>query len=540
MRTDVSQSPGEISSSPEVVRPVRLALGERPLMLRATVVVAGSASLGAEMAASRLVEPYFGTSLFVWANIIGLILLYLTAGYYLGGRLADRYPDSRYLYLITGVAAIGLIAIPFISRPILLLSLNAFATYSIGAFLGSLLGTLLLFIVPITLLGCVSPYAIRLAVKHVEQVGNVSGSLYALSTVGSIVGTFLAVLVLIPTIGTARTLITFGLVLFIVSAVGFGRRWPWVFLFIGVILLLIPPAVIKPEPGMITEKESPYNFIQVINDHGTRLLLLNEGIAIHSVYNPSSHNNPNPLAHLTRAYWDYVLIAPYFNPLHPLNQIHKATIIGMGAGTMAKELSYFYPGLPIDGVEIDPEIIAIGRKYFDLRGPNIRTIAQDGRYFLRTTHALYDLISVDAYHTPYIPFQLTTKEFFQEVDHHLTPDGSVVINVGRTAKDFQLVDDIARTMSADFRAVYLIDVPSPPGTLILNTLIVANNDPTSLSVLAERMSHVHNPVLRALGEEAIRHTVVYHPAPGLIFTDDHAPVEQVVDNMIIDYLRTGK
>src|SRR5579859_2605364 len=115
-------------------------------------------SLAAEMSASRLLEPYFGTSLFVWANIIGLILIYLSAGYYLGGRIADRYPAARYLYLLTAIAAAALILIPFIARPILLLSLHAFATYSIGSFLGSMLGTILLFAVPITLLGCVSPY----------------------------------------------------------------------------------------------------------------------------------------------------------------------------------------------------------------------------------------------------------------------------------------------------------------------------------------------------------------------------------------------
>ncbi|MCL4545442.1 MAG: fused MFS/spermidine synthase [Chloroflexi bacterium] len=532
---DPTIPPAEPSAAPAAApSPFR----ERPVMLRTIVVVAGAASLGAEMCASRLLEPYFGTSLFVWANIIGLILLYLTVGYYAGGRIADRFPRAHNLYFITGVAGAALVLIPVVARPILLLSLNAFATYSVGAFAGSLLGTIILFSVPVTLLGCVSPFAIRLALRQIERAGNVAGGLYALSTIGSIVGTFLSVLVLIPTIGTARTLISLGLVLLIVSAIGFGRRWPWMVVIAGLVLLLLPPAVIKPEPGMMTELESPYNFIQVIQDHGVRLLLLNEGIAIHSVYNPASEGNPNPLAHLTRAYWDYVLVAPYFNPLHPLNQVRKAAIIGMGAGTMAKELSYFYPGVPIDGVEIDPSIIAVGRKYFDLHEPNVHAIAQDGRYFLRTTHAKYDLISVDAYHTPYIPFQLTTVEFFREVEQHLTPDGSVVINVGRTARDQKLVDDIARTMSRDFASIYLIDVPSPSGALILNTLIVGNNSPASLSALTQRMKGLDNPVLASLGISAVTSTAVYHPTSGLVFTDDHAPVEQVVDNMIIDYLRT--
>lgn len=509
-------------------------------MLRTVVFVGGASSLAAEMCASRLLEPYFGTSIFVWANIIGLILIYLSVGYYLGGRIADRWPTARHLYALTAIAAAALILIPFIARPILLLSINAFADYSVGSFLGSLLGTILLFAVPTTLLGCVSPFAIRLAVRDLERAGNVAGSLYALSTVGSIVGTFLSVLVMIPTIGTARTLIVFGLALLVTSIIGLGNRLFWLGALVGLGLLILPPGPIKPDPGMIAERESPYNYIQVIQQDGIRELLLNEGVAVHSIYNPASENNPNPLAHLTRAYWDYVLVAPYFNLSHPLNTVQRTAIIGMGAGTMAKELTYFYGPVPIDGVEIDPDIIQIGRQYFDLHEPNIHAITQDGRYYLRTTPHRFDLISVDAYQTPYIPFQMTTKEFFQEVRDHLTPDGSVVINVGRTAADVRLVNVIARTMRTVFPAVYVIDVPAPKDTLILNSLIVANTHPATLGQIKGRMQSLSDPVLRALGVNALNATTVVNPTPGLVLTDDHAPVEEVVDNMIIHYLRTGQ
>lgn len=510
------------------------------LMLRSVVFVGGTSSLAAEMCASRLLEPYFGTSLFVWANIIGLILIYLSIGYYLGGRIADRYPLARHLYTLTAIAAAALMVIPFIARPILLLSLNAFADYSVGSFLGSLLGTILLFAVPITLLGCVAPFAIRLAVRDVQRAGNVSGSLYALSTVGSIVGTFLSVLVMIPTIGTARTLIVFGLVLFVTSVIGLGKRVLWLGAALGIALLILPPAPIKPDPGMIAERESPYNYIQVIQQNGVRELLLNEGVAIHSIYNPAAANDPNPIAHLTRAYWDYVLVAPFYNLNHAVNTIRHTAIIGMGAGTMAKELTYFYGPVPIDGVEIDPDIIQLGRQYFGLNEPNVHAITQDGRYYLRTTPKQFDLISVDAYQTPYIPFQMTTEEFFQEVRSHLTPDGSVVINVGRTPADVRLVDVISRTMRAVFPAVYVITVPAPKDTLILNSLIVANSKPASLDELRSRMQDLSNPVLRTLGMQAVQNTAIVGPSSGLVFTDDHAPVEQVVDNMIIHYLRTGQ
>src|SRR5437588_2743126 len=184
------------------------------------VFVAGAASLAVELAASRLLAPYFGTSLFVWANLIGLILLYLTIGYFLGGRIADRYPRPVVLYGLTSTAALLISAIPPLSRPILTWSQSAFATYSISVFYGSLVAVILLFALPMILLGCVSPFAIRLSVERVGKSGRTAGQLYAISTAGSILGTFLPVLWLIPNIGTYRTFFVFAVSLLLVSIVG--------------------------------------------------------------------------------------------------------------------------------------------------------------------------------------------------------------------------------------------------------------------------------------------------------------------------------
>ncbi len=184
------------------------------------VFVAGAASLAVEMLASRLLAPYFGSSLFVWANLIGLILLYLTLGYYIGGRMADRYPRPAALYWLTIAAALLIAAIPLVSSPILNWALNTFAAYPLSEFYGSLVSVLLLFSIPMILLGCVSPYAIRLRVEQVGSSGRVSGQLYAVSTAGSIVGTFLPVLVLMPDIGTAKTFLVFALILILFSLLG--------------------------------------------------------------------------------------------------------------------------------------------------------------------------------------------------------------------------------------------------------------------------------------------------------------------------------
>src|SRR5947208_5491219 len=184
------------------------------------VFVAGASSLAVELSASRLLAPYFGTSLFVWANLIGLILLYLTIGYYLGGRLADRYPRPEVLYTLTIAAAFLISLIPFLSKPILHWSQSSFASYSIGVFYGSLVSVILLFAIPMILLGCVSPFAIRLSIDKLGKSGRIAGQLYAISTAGSILGTFLPVLWLIPSIGTLYTFFVFALSLLLVSIVG--------------------------------------------------------------------------------------------------------------------------------------------------------------------------------------------------------------------------------------------------------------------------------------------------------------------------------
>ncbi len=184
------------------------------------VFVAGAASLSLEMAASRLLAPYFGSSLFVWSNLIGLILLYLTLGYYGGGLLADRYPHSQVFYIVTGIASLLIAPIPFIAQPIMHWALFAFVGNDLDVFYGSLISILVLFSLPMILLGCVSPFAIRLRVEQVGKSGRTAGMLYAISTAGSILGTFLPVLVLMPYIGTSLTFLVTAATLLVMSIIG--------------------------------------------------------------------------------------------------------------------------------------------------------------------------------------------------------------------------------------------------------------------------------------------------------------------------------
>jgi predicted membrane-bound spermidine synthase len=206
------------TSSPLPMRPVPPALSSWLLVL--LVFCGGATSLAVEMAASRLLAPDFGSSLFVWASLIGLILLYLTLGYYIGGRVADRAPRRSIFYSLALLAALLVAVIPLLSAPVLSWALNTFAAGPLGAFYGSLAAILVLFTLPMILLGCISPFAIRLQVKQVGSSGRTAGYLYAISTAGSILGTFLPVLVLLPDIGTARTFLVFAATLLLVSLLG--------------------------------------------------------------------------------------------------------------------------------------------------------------------------------------------------------------------------------------------------------------------------------------------------------------------------------
>ncbi len=503
------------------------------------VFLGGMTSLGVELTASRLLDPFFGNSLIIWAVLIGMVLIYLTIGYYVGGKWADRKPYDRLLFQIAAWAAFLIGLVPFVARPVLLWSVRGFASYSAGILVGSLLGVVLLFAVPITLLGCVSPFAIRLGMKDVETAGNVAGAIYALSTMGSILGTFLPVLVLIPNIGTRNTFFLFSFVLLSTSLVGLlwtlrTRALPYLLMPVALIALivLVPGGILKPvEHGeLIYETESAYNYIQVVEWGDEVWLKLNEGQGVHSIYDPDSV--------LVGGIWDYFLIAPFFNDApHTADQVESLALLGSAAGTVAKQYTAVYGDIPIDGAEIDPEIIRVGREYFDMSEPNFNAVAQDGRYFLANTPKTYDVIAVDAYRPPYIPFHLTTREFFRECKEHLTDEGVVAINVGRTRTDWSLVEVLASTLKAEFPNVYLVDLAFP-GYDLINVLVVATKQPTELDNFAENAGLMTNPILKEVAESALPRAKEFTD-PTLVFTDDRAPVEQVVHGLILSFV-TGE
>ena len=227
------------------------------------VFLAGIGSMTTEICASRLLAPFYGSSTVVWANIIGLILAALAVGYWLGGHLADAHPSAHLLGLIVLVAAVAIAALPFVARPFLELSIGGLESLSAGAVVGSFVASLLLFAPPVVLLGMVTPFAIRLAVTDVDAAGATAGRVFALSTAGSLLGTFVPALVAIPLIGTQRTLLAAAAVVALASATLLGRRWLLV-VVVPAVLLGLPPGLVKAEAGVIFEGESRYQFIEVV------------------------------------------------------------------------------------------------------------------------------------------------------------------------------------------------------------------------------------------------------------------------------------
>jgi spermidine synthase len=491
------------------------------------VFVVGTGSLGAEIAAVRLLAPYFGASTIVWANTIGIVLVALSIGYWLGGRLADRHPHMRGLCLLA-LAAAGLLAlVPFAADPLLDVAVDALDSISAGAFLGSLLAVLVLVAVPVLLLGAVSPYAIRLAVSTVEEAGTVAGRLYALSTAGSLVGTLISALLLIPLVGTRRTFLIFALAIALMAVWGLRpvRRYALAPAAIAA-LIALPVGTLKAADTdggrVIHEAETEYQYARVIEyPDGHRTLELNEGQAQHSIYYPDTV--------LTGDVWDGHLVLGFAAFDEPPGRV---AILGNAAGTTSRAYEEFFPQTRIDGVEIDGELSEIGREYFDMNNPRLHLYHEDARPFLRRIDARYDQISVDAYRQPYIPFYLTTVEFFETVRDRLRPGGVLVVNAGHPEGQ----DDLEKVLTATIGEVFPNVLRDPIEDT--NTLLVASEAPLS----AARLREAAGSMPAGLRGTALAAATRLQPRlrGGTVYTDDKAPVEWLIDKSIVDYAADGE
>ncbi|MDP2777374.1 MAG: fused MFS/spermidine synthase, partial [Anaerolineales bacterium] len=307
----------------------------------------------------------------------------------------------------------------------------------------------------------------------------------------------------------------------------------WMPVVLAIVAVLSAGQALKVSAGQIYETESAYNYIQVQQQGGYTLLKLNDGQGIHSFY------NPNTLQYVGPGPWEQFLVGPYFYENRSPDEIRRMAIVGLAAGTAARQATAVYgEDLIIDGFELDEKIVEVGRKYFDMNMPNLNVYIGDGRLNLERSPYQYDIIAVDAYRPPYIPPHMTTLEFFEISASHLTEAGVLTLNVGSVPGDRRLIDGLATTMAVFFPSVHIMDIPGS-----VNTMIFATKQPTTAENFGANMTRLaQDTSLHPLLVTTMAATFA-NLKPGYetttVFTDDLAPIEWIVNDMVISFVLQG-
>lgn len=474
-----------------------------------------------EISASRFLAPYFGTSLFVWTNVIGIVLFALSTGYYVGGRLAERAPRAKNLFKIIAGSGAFISVIPYLGRPLSRFIIDQIlqAPASILSFIGSFFAVLFLFALPVAMLGAISPFLIKIAGSERSDIGKISGTLFAIGTLGSMLGTFVPTLVLIPFLGTKLTILICGAILLALGVFGLISDGKLKFMALLPFILPFSYGDIDSPSNLIYETESPYQYIRVYaRSDGGRELRFNEGLGIQSLWTESGF--------VGRGYWDFP--AAFFKLRENFPQ--RVAILGLAAGTIARSASIEYKNedFTIDGVEIDSKVIEMARIYFELDRPKLRVWNADARTFIEQSKDKYDLIFVDAYANQlYIPFHLASREFFKSLRDHASYEGIVVMNVNAVSLKSPLLRAIANTLSEEFTFVSIIPVPDS-----FNFLVLGSIKQIDFNSFKKRLSNRLAPV-----GEAARGAILWSKQEnGRILTDDKAPVELLTDALVFEFL----
>ena len=486
--------------------------------IRVQVFVSGMAVMAVELAASRLYAPYFGSSVFVWAGLIGALLLFLAAGYHVGGRLsrAGAGPDKFFLLALAASVFAG--AAPYIARPVMAVT-SDMAGIGGNMLPGVLATSVAALAIPLVLYGSALPLATGVLARVRDDAGSVAGLLYALSTAGSIIGVFLPVLVTLPTVGTRLTFLIFSAAPALVAAAGLGRvKWALLLLIFVPYGVFAGAAPVKPaERGekQIAERETAYNYARIVEKDGALRMTVDQGWFEYSVMIPGKVRSDT--------YRDYFPLARLLSGKREFPG--SVCILGAAGGTDARVLRHVFPGVRITGVEIDPGLVSLGEKYMGLKSATDRIVVSDGRAFLRKSGERYDLIIVDVYNQAYIPFHMATVEFFRLVRSRLAPGGVVAFNVAwRTGDDMELVRRCADTLRRVFPTVYLKQFEHRT-----NTLFFAAAAEVPVKKLQRNIARNENSYIRSLVAETPVAMILYTGSGPRYFTDDLAPVEYLTD-----------
>ncbi len=498
--------------------------------LELLVFVAGAAVMAAELTALRLLAPWFGASLTVTSVVVGCVLAFLSLGHLLGGRLGDRRPELSALGWVAVGASLLILALGFVGptlaravRSSLEVTPSVGQGWGLPTTLAVLLAVALLLGGPCTLLGMVSPWAVRLATPRLEETGRTAGRLYALSALGSIVGSFLPALCLIPWLGVRNTFLVVGVCLLAVSAVAaVGRAKGAALVAASLVLFAVPDRGVAGEAEALHQEESLYHHIRIERGRigpcaRATLLRLDDGAGIHSA------KCEDPEVSIPGS-WSWIAAASAFRDEPATTR--EICSIGLAGGTVAAKLLASHPEARVDGVELDGRIAALGAEYFDNADPRITPWVMDGRVFLQAVDARYDVIVVDAYRPPYVPFHLTTVEWWALVRDRLTEDGVAVINVAGVHGDSpRLLRRLYRTMREVFPSVH----HAPVGTI---------NDVLYALVKEKPPGWIRSPGAAGWSTELDRLKPDWRQGvrgevegwrDALVLTDDRAPVEMLLD-----------
>ncbi|MDF2985613.1 MAG: putative spermidine synthase with an N-terminal rane domain [Eubacterium sp.] len=507
---------------------------ENKLLLYATSFFCGMSVMAVELSISRLLAPTFGTSQIIWTVIIGLIMISLSIGNIFGGRSADKNNNLSRLYMIIWGAAIWIAVIPFIGKYVIIAVTGLLALFFPNDLLvtGTAISCLVLFSVPLIGLGMVSPYLVKLGVTDLENAGRTTGKIYAMNTIGSIIGTFLPTFVTIPFIGTNKTFLLFSLILniicvsyFLIKKVKLLR----VMVSSGLVLVLLFLPLSNSYAfwkECLVEDESVYNYLQVSEDQDAVYLSTNVAFGVQSVYRKDNK--------LSGLYYDYALMAPQFIKDFNSDQKLDLLILGNGTGTYAKQSKIYYKNVKTDAVEIDSKIVELSKKYFGVTDDEATIYETDGRTFLSDKNCgKYDVIMVDAYHDITIPFHMTTKEFFSEVSEHLKPGGIIILNINMKSKgDNPINQYLSQTVRSVMKKVYTCDIKTST-----NVLLFASNDKDMLDNFEKNINNLYqeNPLHKV--SQYVKQNLTEVSDSKLTFTDDLAPVEVLGQSLLNDIVK---
>jgi len=487
--------------------------------------LSGAVLMALEIVGSRMLAPNFGGSIFVWGSLIGVFLAALSAGYYLGGRLSDRAPQAWVLGVFLAVSGIFVLMLPGLGSSIS----DSIAMRDFGPRANPLLACLALFFIPGVFMGVTSPYVIRLTARSMIDVGSTAGVVYAVSTLGSIVGTLGSAFYLITAFGTKMMLYLLGVALILTAAVavlaGAAAARRQVAPVAAALLALV--AVVLPRPAVAAEKillerDSPYHRLFVA-DEGQYRYLRADNIWHSRMDLKDPHGRGLP-------YTDYVDLAFLLNP-----DIKSMLVIGLGGGSVPKRFARDYRQVKVDAVEIDGDVIKIAAKYFDVHpGPRLRVYESDGRIFLRRSKVKYDLIFLDAYYADTVPFFLTTKEFFEIVRAHLKPGGVFANNVLGQASGprSKFLRSVYRTMQDTFPQVYGFKVAESEASAYNYEIFAVNTDDIiGIDAIRKRAAQmagtrIKDQYLKARVRNYIGSSLRTNDVPTL--TDDYAPVDALI------------